>query len=239
MNTPRWLVDSRTYGSSVRGDASPSSDIDVLLVVDGEVSLEEATKLCSAVWETRALDISLYAQGSFLNLCQQGSLFAWHIATESKRNAFSGRWIDGAQRLLIPYANHKRDLEVLLQAAIDSQESLAGESHTTIFDAGVLGTVVRNVGIILTHWLGRTDFSPMAPVALSGLATRFVPPISISDYELLCLCRRASERGQAGPDADDIRVRVASISIGVTDWVRESIAHLGSRPQGDENASIH
>ena len=184
-----WL-----FGSYARDESNVSSDVDVLVVCDG-ADVPRAT----VAWLRRKfggrLDVAHYSYRGLEGLAAKASLFTWHLRYEGVPLWRRRDRLAGILAKMRPYAAHGADLDVLLAVLDDAAKSLAAR-HAVQFDLGVVGTVVRNAGIIMHDLLGSRDFSPEAPVRLSSIRGAPKLPIGEADYRLMQACRRASERGE-------------------------------------------
>ena len=216
-----WL-----FGSQARGETHDGSDTDVLVVSDGTVPSAVEAWLAARFGER--VDIARYSYRGLDTLVQEGSLFAWHLRCEGIPVCRPMDRLEGMLRDMKPYSRHAEDLEVLCTVFDDAAESLAC-GRSTNFDLGVVATVVRNAGIIMSDLCGRRDFSPAAPLRLPRLATIPALPLSRETYEDLSACRRASERGEAltapGPRTAD----VAAMLVGLRVWLYGCLEHAEAR----------
>ena len=208
-----WL-----FGSQARGEARDGSDTDVLVVCEGPA-------VPRAAWtslETRFgdhVDVAHYSYRGLDKLVKQGSLFAWHLRCEGIPVCRPVDRLEGMLGAMEPYNRHTEDLEILCTVFDEAAHSLAGRRATN-FDLGVVATVVRNAGIIMSDLCGCRDFSPAAPLRLPRVAGVPALPLSRFAYECLSACRRASERGarlEGGPRPrpDD----VAAMLVGLRTWL--------------------
>ena len=212
-----WL-----FGSSARRELDEGSDVD-LLVVCGQPELPQGlTKSLEADYGDR-VDVAHYSYSGLERLVAQRALFAWHLRRE-------GVPLDrGTDRLaemlggMEPYDGHVRDLRVLEAVFEDAVVSIR-EGLTFRFDLGVVGTVIRNAGIIMHDLFGRWDFSPAAPVRLASIPGAPSLPIGRDVYEYLCSCRRASERGLGVEDREGVAVGDWMRALGrVRDWLASCV----------------
>ena len=183
-----WL-----FGSSAREELDEGSDVDLLVVCDSR-ELPQGLTECMREDYGDNVDIAHYSYLGLGRLVDQRALFAWHLRREGVP---LDRGTDRLERMLgcmEPYDGHVRDLGVL-QAVFDDAVVSLREGLASRFDLGVVGTVVRNAGIIMHDLFGTWDFSPEAPVRLGSIAGAPSLPMDSSVYAYLCACRRASERG--------------------------------------------
>lgn len=190
-----WL-----FGSYARGESELSSDIDILYIAESDCTDIVKSIIGKMGIPQEKVDISHYTREGISRLATRGSLFAWHLREEGKPLYKTNPWLGDLLRAMPKYDNHIEDLTVLMQLVEETCESLDTSSSTAIFDAGVLSTAIRNTCIILTNYLGATDFSPYAPQKLMRLEPSLKMPISLSDYMHLLKCRHISERGASAED---------------------------------------
>lgn len=207
-----WL-----FGSHARDESNGSSDIDVLVVCDGE-RVPGTTMAWLRNRFGERLDVAHYSYSGLKVLAARASLFAWHLRYEGVPLWRRENRLAGILGKMGPYAGHRADLEVLLAVLDDAAKSLTAR-HAVEFDLGVVSTVVRNTGIIMHDLLGSRDFSPEAPVRLASI--RGAPKLLISeaDYELMQACRRASERGEQVEAGVPTAETVDKMLEGVRQWL--------------------
>ncbi len=185
------------FGSHARREAREDSDVDVLAISDGRALSEASIDWLRSAYGP-SVDIAHYTYPRIAGLAAAGSLFTWHLRREGvPLNRGEGR----LERILTnmnPYRGHVRDMDVLVTVFDDAVESLSQQCAVQ-FDLGVIGTVVRNTGIIVHDLFGSHDFSPAAPLRLATIAGAPQLPITDQEYQVLQACRRASERGGRVP----------------------------------------
>lgn len=190
-----WL-----FGSYARGEHKNSSDIDVLYISETECE-EPVQKLMSGTEIPRdRVDFSHYTREGISTLAAKGSLFTWHLREEGQPLYQENTWLRELLDVMPKYRSHIEDLSVLVQLVKEVDKSLLHSGSTAIFDAGVLSTAIRNTGIILTNYIGVSDYSPYAPLKLSYLEPCLSLPITSTEYMRLLNCRHASERGNSVVD---------------------------------------
>jgi hypothetical protein len=169
------------FGSVCRGDVSPSSDIDLLAVVQG--------------YDPRFSpdDYSIYSYERIREIWEEGNPFAWHLAIESKL-LYSPDASDFLKSLGKPTANRNclQDCEkffALFREARCSFESL-GESK--VFDLSMVFLGIRNFATCFSlGTLDKPDFSRSSALRLGEHSLS----ISREAYKILersrILCTRA------------------------------------------------
>lgn len=70
------------FGSASRGDYSPSSDIDLLMITPDKIRASEVYSSISPIVHGLNLSISIYPLAGFLKLQTEGSLFVAHLFKE-------------------------------------------------------------------------------------------------------------------------------------------------------------
>ena len=183
-----WL-----FGSSAREELDEGSDVDLLVVCDSP-ELPQGFTECLMDDYGANVDIAHYSYLGLARLVDQRALFAWHLRREGVPLDRGTDQLESMLGGMQPYDGHVRDLGVL-QAVFDDAVLSLREGLASRFDLGVVGTVVRNAGIIMHDLFGTWDFSPAAPVRLGSIAGAPSLPMDSSVYVYLCACRRASERG--------------------------------------------
>ena len=191
---PKQIEDIWIFGSHARGDFNTGSDIDLLLVSDSVID-QVAREYFTETFGPSA-DLATYTYKGLTQVVDRGSLFAWHLKNEATPLYTQGSRVKDLLNAVPPYTAHSSDLSVLIHLTIESLHSLKNSPNTWIFDLGVLGTSIRNTGIVMCNFLGKDNFSPLSPLKLGLLDNTLSLPISDLDYKYLQSCRKFSERGQ-------------------------------------------
>lgn len=202
-----WL-----FGSFARNSTEDTSDLDVLAVCEGECVEQIEPWVREHVSFDGQIDISHYTKKRIIYLAGQGSLFTWHLKEEGIPLYEDSAWLRELFARMPSYVNHEADLAVLVQIVEDVAGSVFESSNSSIFDAGVLSTAIRNTAIILTNFIGHTDYSPQSPHTLGLLEPSLKLTIARAQYERLIECRRATERGILA-DSMKLDVRMLRSSI--------------------------
>lgn len=185
-----WL-----FGSFARNNIEDASDLDLLVVCEEECDEQLENWIREQVNFDGNIDISYYTKKRIIPLAEKGSLFTWHLKDEGIPLYEDSAWLRALFARMPSYKNHIADLAILIQLVEDVMWSEFESSNSIVFDAGILSTAIRNTSIILTNYIGHTDYSPQAPHTLKLLEPRLKLPISRPQYEQLLKCRRATERG--------------------------------------------
>lgn len=179
-----WL-----YGSEARGDASPSSDVDVLLVGEGLVPHEVSRR-----YHGRRISLSRYGWEEMSGMAGYGSLFLHHLRAEAKVLYESpdaagrlGAMLDGLPR----YKRAQRDVHAFRQSLLDISAELP-EPPDLEFELATLAALVRRIGILGSYLLGRPRFDRFGPVTEVVEAWK-LPGIISSEFEELYRYRVVAE----------------------------------------------
>jgi len=161
------------------------------------VAIEEVEREAENLIGER-VDVSIYSKAHLQELFKRGHLFAWHLWRESTPigGELPGLIEDiGPPSLNTDAAAEIRDLRSLFQYIVESPSEGA-----SVYDAGILYVVVRNVGTSATWFFGEKnlDFSRYSPWALEALGGP-EPPVAREDYQKLVLARKASTGGTVPP----------------------------------------
>ncbi len=193
------------FGSAVRGEVSPTSDIDVLVI-----PTEGSRTDYPPSW-------SVYSPEIIESHYRAGRLFAWHLHLEAQR-IFP---LEGASFLArlgapAPYASALSDiadLEGLLKEALS--EIRAG-TNSLIYELGIAYTAIRDIAMAASWILLETpSFSRYTPYVLPTTC-----PLPIDAYRSAMLARHQTTRGTAYPfDSGAVAARL--IASPVLDWVSD------------------
>lgn len=216
-----WL-----FGSFARKNTVDESDLDVLVVGEEECVEQIEPWVRERVSFDGLIDIAHYTKKRIISLAGQGSLFIWHLKDEGIPLYEDSAWLKEVFSRMPGYGNHQDDLAVLGQLVEDVAWSVVESSNSLVFDAGVLSTAIRNTAIILTNYIGRTDYSPQSPHTLGLLEPSLKLTIARSHYEKLVECRRATERGILADNIkSDVRMLRSCISQ-VKRWQTKCMEYL-------------
>jgi Nucleotidyltransferase domain len=146
------------FGSICRGDVSPTSDVDLLAIVDG--------------YDERFSpdDYSIYSYNRIREIWNEGNPFAWHLAVESKL-LFATNQVDYLRSLDKPahYQNAHKDCQKFLSLFLEAKNSIETSVKTVTFDLSTVFLAVRNFATCfsLGH-LDRPDFSRRSAIRIQG-----------------------------------------------------------------------
>lgn len=169
------------FGSTVRGEIDPQSDVDVLAIVKNKC---DRTKLPK--------HFLVYNNVELERIFKRGDLFSHHLAMESKL-VYSHDGSNPVKELGTPepYSFGVQNLEDFYQIAQESLLKLRNGSSCIVFDCGLLYMSIRDIAMILSYYEREIpNFSKYVPYTVTP---RF--SLARGAYELLKKCRAASTRG--------------------------------------------
>lgn len=195
-----WIY---AFGSIARGELSPTSDVDVLLIrEESEVAQAPSWAQC-------------YSESELSDIFRTGDLFAYHLHAESTLiHSTSGTDIIEDLGRPGPYNHWKSDLDKFMTVVRYAVESLA-DSPRSVFHKGLLYMGCRDIAMIYAHVeMGTDNFSRESPYHLD-----VSPPAPIEVYREWNCCRLASTRGiwRKGVDAPIDGQCLRSVS----DWLSQ------------------
>lgn len=218
------VVDAWVCGSAARNDLDEASDIDITIVVNDEAAIAlESSDFVSISEPLPPIDVSSYTFTGFSHLVDPPSLFAWHLRLEGRLLTPPGGKAMELLESLGPFRRHGADLDVLRQVAEEALDALSGESLTRDFELGVLGTVIRNVALLITDIDGAPDFSRHAPARLVHHPVGL--PTDLETYYMLSRARKTSAGVlDARPGSTDIETGWVLL-----DWLTRCEAYISER----------
>jgi Nucleotidyltransferase domain len=169
------------FGSICRGDVSPSSDVDLLAIVEGHDARFSPD------------EYSIYSYRRIDEIWEEGNPFAWHLSNESKL-VYSSDQSDFLATLGKPasYKNCRRDCEKFYALFREAQTSLESDAASIVFDLSMVFLAVRNFSTCYSLGvLPKPDFSRSAALRIGGDSLSIEP----SAYEVLERARMLSTRG--------------------------------------------
>jgi hypothetical protein len=202
-DTEVWL-----YGSSARGDRDHSSDVDLLVIGQGDVDWKEVE-----LPARERLSISRYAWEEVEHMAEYGSLFLHHVREEGYplRQAGGGR----LRRLLSrmgPYARADRELACFSAVLDDVDDSTDGDCSPP-FELSVIATAVRHASILGCYLIGDPSFGRTSAfrtlLPQLGYAPAFVDEV-VDLYSF----RRADDEGRElsnRASTEDVRLWVMRV----------------------------
>lgn len=158
LNTPFavWL-----YGSEARGDASSSSDVDILKVGDGSIPIT-----FHASYAGRKLNFSHYGWDEIGRMAEYGSLFLYHLKAEATVVYESPDAVGRLKTILssLPhYQRARRDVKAFRQSLLDISAELPNPANLE-FELATMAALIRRIGILGSYLLGRPRFDRIGPV---------------------------------------------------------------------------
>lgn len=172
------------FGSVTRGDVSPSSDVDILVLDD----IPSSSRF--------PRDWSVYSKATVSKYYAAGRLFAWHLHLEAVLlhpaggSGFLAKL--GAPSRYATAANDIADLRVLLSSSI---AEIRRGSQSQVYELGLVYTALRDVAMSASwQLLGRPLFSRYAPYEINPPC-----PLPRFAYETAMRSRHASTRGAPQP----------------------------------------
>lgn len=191
------------FGSITRGDVSPTSDVDILVVDD----IPSSSRF--------PRDWSVYSKSTVSKHYQEGRLFAWHLHLEAVllHPAGSDGFLAklGAPSRYTKAAEDIADLRVLLSISLDE---IKRGSPSQIYELGLVYTVLRDVAMSAS-WplLGRPSFGRYVPYEITPPC-----PLPRPAYEIAMRSRHASTRGT--PEPADYQVAAnAVLASPLLEWL--------------------
>lgn len=198
------------FGSVVRGDVLPTSDVDVLAI-----PLNSDSSGFPSAW-------SIYSPDLLRQYFLDGRLFAWHLHLEAKLiYSPNGRGYITELGKPAEYRTGLEDISDLSQILMDALTRIVSGSNSEIFEYGILYTALRDIAMSASYvLLDKPTFSRLAPYEIP---VEFPLPRHI--YEKAMLARHCSTRGS------DLDLRfdseTAKLELGMFDgWLKEIEAKL-------------
>jgi len=176
------------FGSICRGEACPTSDVDVLVLPFNDDRSNIPTG-----W-------SIYAPELVREYFTQGRLFAWHLHLEAKC-IFSPHETPFLNALgsPAPYSTMSKDIDELEKLLRETIHELESGTRNVVYELGIAYTAIRDLAMSAS-WtlLGAPCFSSDAPYQLPEPC-----PLEFSTYKQAMLARHSSTRGaEIGTDLD-------------------------------------
>lgn len=199
------IHDLYIFGSVVRGEVSPTSDVDVLVIPLGN----EPSQYPNA-W-------SVYSPATIKSYFEAGRLFAWHLHLEAKciHSANPAPYLSllGAPA---PYSSAGKDIDELEGMLRDSLREMRNQTASVIYELGIAYTAIRDIAMAAS-WalLGKPCFSRNAPFLLPRPC-----PVSRKAYAGAMLARHSSTRG-SDHDIEIEYIVQELMTAPVLSWVRD------------------
>ena len=192
------------FGSICRGDVSPTSDIDVLVIGDDDGMINK--------------DIfTHYKPSGILNLWITGNPFAWHLYLES-RLVYSSDGEDFISTLGSPqpYRQGTSDCEKFRALFHEAWNSLLNSRETEVYDLSVVFLSLRNFATCYSLSNSpKPNFSRRSALALGDRSI----PVSATAFAALEQARMLSVRGRGSePTASEVEEAMASLPL-ISQWM--------------------
>lgn len=212
------------FGSSARGDADSSSDIDVLVVYEHEPSMLERQQTKGAVLDQLGKECSFgeYTSERLTAMFADGHLFAWHLHQEARALSVVGIGdIEFSFPRPSPYRSARRDARNFLELLASCARAVEGQTVSLVYEAGLGYVAIRNIGMSLSALaLPRPEFDRYVSFKVARtLGTH--PPCDLGYYDLLVSARHSSQRGLDAPSLD--ASELLSTLKRAVDWAEESL----------------
>lgn len=192
------------FGSTTRGEVSPTSDIDVLVVTE------------SGRREEYPIGWSVYSKETITSYFRSGRLFAWHLYLDAVR-IFPRTGVSFLECLGSPasYQSAREDIAELESILEQSLHELHAETSSLVFELGVAYTALRDIAMSASwRLLGQPSFSVYAPYELPER-----PRLKVDAYRGMMLARHSSARGTPYPhNIEAIRYQLLASSL--LNWTR-------------------
>jgi Nucleotidyltransferase domain len=144
------------FGSICRGDITPTSDVDLLAIVDGHDERFNPN------------DYSIYSYRRIQQIWVEGNPFAWHLASESKL-LFTSDQTDFLKSLSEPsrYARAAEDCRKFYTLFTEAKQSIETTPSTTTFDLSMVFLSIRNFATCFSlGFLDQPNFSRRSAIRI-------------------------------------------------------------------------
>lgn len=176
------------FGSICRGDVSPSSDVDLLAIVQGRDPRFSPD------------DYSIYSYERIREIWAEGNPFAWHLSSESKLLYASDQFdFLGSLGSPQPYRKCRQDCDKFFALFREARDSIHSQNDSTVFDLSTVFLAIRNFATCFSLGiLAKPDFSRNSALRLGDYSLR----IPIDAYNVFEKSRILSTRGVGESIAD-------------------------------------
>jgi hypothetical protein len=203
------------YGSLSRGDIVPTSDIDLLALVDG------------ADPRLNPVDYSIYPYSQLTQLWSQGNPFAWHLALES-RLVYTGDGADFIVELGPParYRTWRADSEKFLEIYSTAKSMLASGRETTTFELSTVFLAIRNFAICFSLHVGCAPVFSRRSFEQLGVDSLHLDPQSSGILEDARILSTRGVGAQASEDdVQHVLRQLPNLDRWMSDLLRKGRAH--------------
>lgn len=195
------------FGSVCRGEIDPSSDIDLLAIVNGFDERFDANQY------------SIYSYSRINELWEEGNPFAWHLFLEAKL-IYADDGYDFVKKKEKPssYTDGIKDCVKFRSIFLAAQKSLSESKLTEIYDLSTIFLSIRNFATCYSlAKLSTPDFSRNSAKNLGNDSI----PIDEEVYQLLVRSRLLCTRGK-GDLLDENEIAKIQSSFQLIDqWMAE------------------
>jgi hypothetical protein len=198
--------DIYVFGSLTRGEVSPTSDVDVLVIPRGP----QRRGCYPDAW-------SVYSTTTVEAYYRAGRLFAWHLHLEAKCLFASDSvpFLDGLGKPA-PYMTFWEDIGDLEAIMDDALVELRAGTNSLIYELGLVHTAVRDIAMSASwRLLPAPSFSRDVPFLLP-----LACPLLKDVYHATMLARHSSTRGTAAT-FDAKATAEALLAAPLNRWVDE------------------
>jgi hypothetical protein len=212
------------FGSSARGDADSSSDIDVLLVYEHEPSILERQRAKELVFEQLGKECSFaeYTSERLSGMFSDGHLFAWHLYLEARALDVAG--VSSANFAFPqpePYLYALRDAMNFMDLLRSCAAEVARKTACLVYEAGLGYVAIRNIGMSLSALaLTRPVFDRHVAFKVAR-ALGTASPCRLEEYDLLVAARHSSQRGLDAPNLN-VNALLSTLNCAI-EWAEQSI----------------
>ena len=199
------------FGSVARGDATATSDVDILVIPRDE----NCSRDYPPTW-------SVYQRQTVLDYYKMGRLFAWHLYLES-RCLFTPLPTPWLSSLGEPssYQTARQDVEQLWMLLNGSLDEIRSGTDSLVYELGIAYTAIRDVAMSASwRWLGRPAFSRDAPYQLP-----IECPLRFGTYQVAMAARHASTRGADIPREIE-QAAEALMAAPLNAWIKQLLQGL-------------
>ena len=193
------------FGSAIRGEVSPTSDIDVLVI-----PMQGSRSGYPASW-------SVYSPEIIETYFRKGRLFAWHLQLEAQRIfPIKGKSYLESLGVPAPYTSAQSDISDLEGMLAEAITEIRSGTNSLIYELGIVYTAIRDISMAAS-WclLDKPSFSKYAPYILPTAC-----PLPIDAYCGAMLARHQATRGAVCP-IDPGRVTSQLLMTPVIEWVND------------------
>lgn len=175
------------FGSLCRGDVDQSSDVDLLALVSGHDDRFDPSVF------------SVYSYDRISVLWDDGSPFAWHLATEAVL-IYASDGLDVLKRMGDPaaYDRQRADCEKFRALFLEARLDLRLASPTFVFDLSTIFLAIRNFASCYLLGKGVINFSRHAALHMGAQRV----PLCKDDFSIFERARLLCTRGIGEPPSE-------------------------------------